>query len=353
MLLMKKLLIIMVLLMGVSMHSQDFKNWSLELEYGNHYLNDRSAQSVQSFGETFTQIGILSRYNFNRTVGLGVKYNFNHLRLIAHDGTELSGDTNRLSLEAYVDLWDVVTLDKVSQYWTLLGHIGPGVIWVQDETVATMNGGLTLLRKISPHFAAKLDYSLTGLINQKRTWDGLYKATAEGITSQIHSFSLGLVWYPAVKKRKRDLPEHADWYMPETLCPADTTIVNNYVKNITQVTKVIKEGYKPIYREFVFFDHDKSKIRKSELNAIYQTYITLVGNPKRKVKVIGWASNTSSSAEYNQKLSEKRCEKVIIKLLDMGLSHKQILIDPNGKDYHLDDENVHDLARRVELLIIE
>jgi outer membrane protein OmpA-like peptidoglycan-associated protein len=66
----------------------------------------------------------------------------------------------------------------------------------------------------------------------------------------------------------------------------------------------------------------------------------------------GWASPTSSSADYNLQLSKTRAGVVKNKYVDMGLDASRITLDYKGKDYNYSVDNVYDVARRVELILI-
>jgi outer membrane protein OmpA-like peptidoglycan-associated protein len=356
---MRKILFILLILVGVSTSAQDFKNWSLEAEIGGQAIDDASAKNDGNF----VQLGLASRVNLTRTFGFMAKYDFNTLSIISGDdytktglarygGRKVSGNSHRFSAEVVVDIYDLTELDRFSENWTILGHFGPGMIFVPGESVFTWNGGATLLRKLNNNFALKADYSVTGLMNQDKTWDGIYKANAEGITSVIRSAAIGLVWYPA-KKEKRDLV-HADWYVPEVVYQQiDTTIVNNHIVNLTEVTNnTVADTVK--IQEFVFFDHDKDVIRLDESdNAITKIYTALVEDPDATVLLTGWASATSSTDAYNQELSARRCQSISDRLVAMGIAFTRVNIDPSGKDFHLDDVSLHDLARRVEMLIVK
>lgn len=364
---MRNLLFIMLILVGVSTSAQEFKNWSLEAAIGGQAIDDASATNDGNF----VQLGLQSRVNLTRSFGFMAKYNFNTLSIITGDdytkeglarygGQKVSGNSHRLSAEVVIDIYDFTELDRFSNNWTILGHFGPGVIFVPGESAFTWNGGATLMRKLGNDFALKADYSITGIMNQEKTWDGIYDANAEGITSVIRSATVGLVWYPA-KKKKRDLV-HADWFVREVVYQQiDTTIVNNHIVNLTEVTNVVGDSTK--IQEFVFFDDDSDTYRAGDgtdmdetnqsLNAITKIYTALKENSSASVTLTGWASATSSSDEYNQELSARRCQRISDTLVGMGIAFTRININPSGKDFHLEDVSLHDLARRVEMLIVE
>jgi len=345
-LMVRNLIIIAMLLVGIFSYSQTeekpFKSWAIEGELGAHSLIDASAYS-----DKFVHAGLLIRKNFNRTFGLGIRAGFDAMGLTSNTDIDSQLNYISLNLDAIVDVFDVVGL--YSDWFTILAHGGPGVSFTDHRIAAQLGGGFTGIIKLDEGTAIKLGYAMHANINEPRTFDDQYIATTNGVSSIVNTFSIGLAIYLG------DEDTHAD-FIPKECCgkgdvyyQGDTTIVNN--NNIVRET-IIGGEYVPIIQEFVFFDHDKSKVRKSELNAIYQMYNALDWHKANKVKIIGWASNTKSSAEYNLALSMRRCQAIKLKLMDMGVSEDRIIIDAEGKDYHLDKENVHDLARRVELIMI-
>lgn len=354
-----KLLFIIALLIGLTSYGQEFNKWSADFGIGNHNVNDASFTKNTSVTlDSHWDLGV--RYNFNPTIGVGLRYARNISRghsveygiptdFFYNKAQFFKLNYNRLSLEVTVDVLDVVNVH--SEIFTLLTHGGVGVAKIKSsgysQDMGLMSGGITGVFKLSDNLGIKADYSVASHIDQGRSLDNQFRSNAEGMTSNIHSGSVGLIFYFGDKTP-------ADFTPPIDCCKSNDTIINNYyTTNKTEITKITKEEYVPIIREYVFFDHDKQAIRESELNAIYQIYTALSEDKDSKVAILGWASDTKSSAAYNLALSERRCNKVKLKLMDMGVPEDRIVIDAEGKDFHLSKENVHDLARRVELLIIE
>lgn len=359
-----RVLLYMALLIGLMAHSQDWSKWSIDVGVGNHQINDASYTKNTDFRiDSHWDLGV--RYNYNETFGIGLRY----ARNVSDGWSEEFGvptdffyipshpfelTYNRLSMEITADLFDIVGL--YSEKLALLAHGGGGIGMISggglgpqdtDETMGMVTGGFTFLYKLNDRLALKADYSAASHIDQKRSLDGVFLTNAEGNTSNVHSGSIGLMIYLGKDKTP------VDFYVPNNECDCEEgdTIVNKYITNKTEVTKIIKEEYEPSYHEYVFFDHDKEDIRSSELNAIYQIYVALQEKQDSKVTIRGWASHTKSSAKYNLALSERRCKEIARKLNDMGIPLSRMVIDPSGKDYHLDNINVHDLARRVELIV--
>ena len=352
---MKKLiLIIAVLLFSITSQAQ-FNKWSVSGEYGIHLVSDESS----TLGNEFSNFGLGVRYNFSPTVGVGLTGAYNDIDLIDFDGKDVNLDFTRFNLEAYVNAFDI--LDLENDHVTLLFHGGPGLSILNtnnDYNTAGVNlrGGATLLYKLNSKLALTADFSTTGNLKQPRTLDGSYPATITGINSLVSTASVGLTFYLDKKEK-----EHADWYQKPDVAPIinETKVVNEYVTN-NPVINFTQEEFNEYYEtyltlnpqsQFVFFDHDKFDIRETELNAIYKVYTQLEKNETWTLVIKGFASPTSSSDEYNQKLSDNRSKELFQKFVDMGIDESRISFEAYGKDKARSSENVFDVARRVELIV--
>jgi len=369
---MKKILILFAILFATTINAQDYNRWAISGEIGNQMVSDKTAVS----GEEFTHFGLGVRYNLNEIVGVGITggYDFTSLseELFMDDAPQFGPDYDfeygRVNLEGYLNAFKVV--DLYSKNWTVLFHGGTGLSFIKTngtrfdetsfnnkETVLNLRGGASVLYKISRSLAAYADFSMTSNVNQENKFDGSNRVTNAGMSSNVSNVSVGLTLYLGKKGR-----EHADWYVPNPIEP----IVNN-VTNVTNNSypeiKFTQEEFNEYYEtyiallptsEYVFFDHDKDMLNENDNSAklsIYKIYSQLKKNPTWKVSILGYASPTSSSSDYNQKLSERRTKALKNKLILAGIDESRIKTGSFGKDLARDDNKVHDIARRVELLI--
>jgi outer membrane protein OmpA-like peptidoglycan-associated protein len=347
----KIILIIMVLLVSVYSYGQEkaYTNWSADLELGNSTVNDESAKSNDTYN-VLSHIGAGVRYNFNPKFGLGLRGGYDNVDLIDFNGKAVELDYTRVHIDANMDLFKM--LDVHSNWFTLQLHGGPGVGFIRTnntykETVAVISGGVTGLFRVKDRSAIRLDFSTTGNIAQNRTLDGSFNTSNDGISSTIHNISVGYVYYFGKNAKGK---RHADW--TKNAEPSTTTIVNNYPTVYT--TNVIEKSCNCKYftSEYIFFDNDKSVIKSTELNSIYKIFEQLRQDSTLTLVIKGWASPTSSSADYNLQLSKNRSDEVKSKYTDMGLDASRITLDYKGKDYNYSVDNVYDVARRVELILI-
>ena len=81
----------------------------------------------------------------------------------------------------------------------------------------------------------------------------------------------------------------------------------------------------------VLFDLDKSDLKPGAMRNIQQLAEFLQQNPERQVIVEGYTDSTGS-ANYNQRLSERRADSVRMALLSRGISPERVATRGYGKD---------------------
>lgn len=346
---MKKLILLITIILSCStITAQEFKKVALDLGVGIHSVNDESAVNTNNL----LHINAGLRYNFNPIFGLSIDADYDNLDMRSLNNGIHKATILRAGLNANVNMFKLLNL-KYKRF-TILANGGAGVSFLNgsnNETLFSTQIGLTGLFKINKRLAFKLDYNIMSNISQDKSLDGVYANNNYGVTSALHNASAGLVVY--LGKRKNKGKESVDWYhTPDKV----TQVVNNYPTQVVSKTVVVKEEAacncnESLGNEFVFFDHDKSLIRGSELNAIFKVYTELMKNKDYKLVIKGYASPTSSSVIYNLALSQRRSIAIKGKLVDMGISSNRISIKSYGKDYDFNANNIHDVARRVELII--
>ena len=348
----KVFLTVFVVFLSLTTFAQkEYRQWAIGAEFGAHSVSDESAIST----DPYNHFGLDVRYNVNEIVGVGLDFGKDNLALESVTGEMSNMNFTRLHAKATISVFELLRLPH--RNFNMLFSGGPGVSRMGDENVDytqnmfSVSGGVTAMARLNDLFAAKLSYTSTAQIAQDRTLDNIYDLTTSGISSVVDNVSAGIVFHPRSKKNKGKV--HADWYSPAPVVP----VVNN-ITQVTEVREITKEVAVPVpadckckIREFVFFDHDKHFVKEEALNAITKVYTYLAENEDAVVKIYGFASPTQSSAEYNRELSAKRGDEIARRLEKMGISPKRIEIYPEGKDYDLNEEYIHDIARRVEMIV--
>ncbi len=127
-------------------------------------------------------------------------------------------------------------------------------------------------------------------------------------------------------------------------------------------TKSYQKFEKVIYEEgvsaSVFFDFDKSDVKKSEHRQLARVARALKKDTTINMVISGYCDDRGSY-EYNLKLSERRCKAVLEAMVtDFGIDASRFRIDPKGESELLSDtqnmniKGLHMANRRVDLLMI-
>lgn len=358
---MKKYIILTIMLFGfVITQAQttktEYNKWSISAEFGSHMVASKTTTSVSdllSFGGDI-------RYNINDKLAIGLSGGYDDIDMeVDYAADPLMtpfGLTNtRFNFETYINAFNVV--DIYSDRFTFLFHGGPGISFLNasldsktmKQTVPNLRGGLTLLIKVVPRVALKGDLSVIGNYTTDE-FNGGAQSNA-GVNSLISNASIGLTF----RLGKHD--KHYDDYEPEYIVPitntynSDTTIIYNQYTTYSSIVNTMMDTL-----QYVFFDNDEYVIKDTELGAIFKTFINMDDNDEYTLTIKGLASSSedetlSDSNDYNMTLSENRANTVKKKFLDMGISDSRITVEFYGKDKALKEVNVHDAARRVELIV--
>lgn len=120
------------------------------------------------------------------------------------------------------------------------------------------------------------------------------------------------------------------------------------------------EAEKPIAMEIVYYDTDKSNIRKDAAVELDKLVTLLNENPNIRIK-IGSHTDSRHSKKYNQKLSEERAKAVVDYLVAKGINRNRLKSKGYGESRLLNEckngvecsEEQHQLNRRTEFEIIK
>lgn len=345
---MKTILSLVMMLCVVAVSTAQYNKWAVSAEFGGHVVGDESAQVTNNYNHFGGDV----RLNLSERFALGISAGYDNLDLLNFEGSPVNTDYYRANFEGTVEIFDMLHLQ--SNAVTLLGHGGPGVARIStstgyDDYMFQVAGGLTALVKLSRNFALKLDYTGVVNVNHERTFDGYTDISNVGVNSTISNFSGGIVLYPNKKGNKK---QHADWYDPAPIEYVQNHVVNNFY-TIQEIKEASKADCNCEILEFVFFEHDKDAIKDTGLNAITKIYTYLKNNPTAKLSIVGYASATKSSDDYNIDLSNRRALNTLKKIREMGIDASRITISGEGKDQNWSNEFIHDMARRVELIIVK
>lgn len=191
-------------------------------------------------------------------------------------------------------------------------------------------------------------------------FNGMYATNEAGKSIPwAAGLKIGIHWHkvPAPQKKARE------WFEP--VVRRDTT--ERLQARVEQVQQVkydtllaavpeptpVYEPYKTVDFTHIYFDFDKSNIRKDNLENMNNLLKYLQDNPQRKVIINGHACRIGTKS-YNQFLSRKRAEAVAKWYEERGIDKSRIEIRSHGFSLPSSDKD-HELKldRRVEVTIVE
>lgn len=120
--------------------------------------------------------------------------------------------------------------------------------------------------------------------------------------------------------------------------PADTVVI--YQDNIEAIS----------YPFSIFFNLDSYQLMSKRDLVNLREIANVAKANNYKLRLRGSCDSATATAEYNQKLSENRCRKIMMELLDMGFPEENIILEPVGGVKELDPT---EFDRRVLIDLIK
>ena len=115
------------------------------------------------------------------------------------------------------------------------------------------------------------------------------------------------------------VPQHdVDEPVAAVATPADTVFI--YQDNIEAIS----------YPFSIFFNRDSYQLMSSRDLVNLREIANVAKANGYKLRLRGSCDSATATPAYNQKLSENRCRKIMMELLDMGFPEKDIILEPVG-----------------------
>lgn len=143
-------------------------------------------------------------------------------------------------------------------------------------------------------------------------------------------------------------------------CPDEPETINGYKDDDgcpdkgRQVVFVLED--KIDIRDKIYFDNNKSSIKKKSYKLLDQVAQTLLANPKITKVIVEGHTDSTGSYEHNLELSRGRAQAVVDYLVSKGISSDRLTAVGYGPDRPVDPSNTkkaHAINRRVEFVIAE
>lgn len=214
-----------------------------------------------------------------------------------------------------------------------------------------LGAGLSNNFRISKHFDINLDLNWTFQRWTLDSWTYEF-AEPEGTRPKrfdnMYTASLGLVYYFS---REYDLPidccaelDSIKKLLP--LFPADTVVVHDTVTIFvnTQTEEILS------YPFSIFFNRDSYQLMSRRDIVNLREIANVAKEHGYKLRLTGSCDSATATPAYNQTLSENRCNKIKIELLELGIPEDQIIIVPIGGVAQLDPT---EYDRRVLIQLVK
>ena len=166
----------------------------------------------------------------------------------------------------------------------------------------------------------------------------------------MYTASLGLIYYFT---REYDLPinccEEMDSLrkkLDEFVCPPVPVVVpDTIVKFVNMQTEDILS-----YPFSIFFNRDSYQLMSRRDIVNLREIANVAKENGYKLRLTGSCDSATATPAYNQTLSENRCNKIKIELLELGVPESQIIIEPIGGVKQLDPT---EYDRRVLIQLVK
>ena len=409
---MKKFILSIMLLCFISLNAQEknYNQWSVEAEAGVHKVANKFAAGYREDTPSLWGAGLGLRYMFNEK--FGAKLDFGYSNIQDGEGSK-PFETNyyRTSLQGVVNLGSVLDFKSFTNTFGLLAHGGMGYSAHKPKSPIDYNDkdqmlnfivGITPQVKLSDRLVLTGDFSFINHVRQSVSWDGTTSAIGKNFTGVILNANVGLTFYLGKKA------VHADWYserdvimnkldsLDQRLSKVETDMMDtdkdgiaNYLDQEPNtaanaavdskgravdlnndgipdsmlapldaryankadlkggdddtIKELIDKGYINVYFKFNSTTPETYSLQSVNFLVVY-----MKENPSAKAELIGYADELGSTS-YNQKLSEKRAEKVQELLVAAGVDKNRLTVRGAGEDASVDknSEGARQLARRV------
>jgi len=329
-----------------------------DLPFGGDTLTYLNGRQIDPTTEVVIPFGIGLKYNVHKMIDIGLEYNYN---LLLSDKLDLwdFNHPNRPKNDAYTMLGLTITL-KLGGKKTQ----DKSIEWVNPteglyDEMKAMNETFDEMSKDSDEdgvsdFFDKEDDTPAGakVDGSGVAHDNDYDGIPDHEDEELFSDKGATVDETGKAKDSDDdgVPYHRD-LEPNT---PPGTVVNFEGISLGDAleikeTQAVTGGGAPY--PSVFFDFDKSTIKREYKLRIYALARTMLENPSVKVKLTGHADARGTEA-YNEKLSLNRAEAVKNFLVEnFGIDGNRITVQSIGEENPV--SKIHEINRRVDIFIVE
>ena len=391
---MRKQILALTALVALGANAQEYNKWSVDVNFGVNKPTVGFTSGYATKTPSFWTLNGGVRYMFNNKFGLRLGGGYDKF-VEGKNSPKFNSNIWNVNLQGVANLGRVLSFEDWTRDLGLLAHAGVGIGQLKGDyipkadNIGFVTAGLTPQVRLSNRVSLLVDGSVYFYARQNRTFDRLSATTRRGFQTLSFTGTVGL--QVALGKNL----VHADWYsqaaadgqLAERVAKAENSVaelakrldnkedkmvdtngnrvpdeVENYINekygslanqssgsstptNYTgeAARELIEKGYINVY-----FDFNSSEPQKSSLWAVDFVANYLKQNSGASVKVVGYADE-KGSADYNQKLSNRRAEVIKKLLVDRGINASQLSFEGKGEDktVNANSANARQLARRA------
>jgi len=391
---------------------KNYNQWSVEAEAGVHKASNPFSSGYYTSTPSLWQGGVGVRYMMNEKFGVKLDAGYNSIES-HDDSQAFETKYFRTSLQGVVNMGSVLNFNSWTNTINLLVHGGMGyslntpktpIDYDKGDQMLNLIVGFTPQIKLSNRIALTGDLSMVNNIRQSWSWDGTQTIDGRGFNSNhmLVNASIGLTFYLGKKA------VHADWYSEEDvfiskldsldqrlskvekdmidsdkdgiadyldqesntvagaavdskgyavdvnndgipdamLAPLDARYANKLDvqgRDDDTIKELIDKGYINVYFKFNSTTPEDYSLQSVNFLIVYMTE-----NPSANAELIGYADELGD-VSYNQKLSDKRANKVKELLVAAGINAARLTVRGAGEDASVDKNSAgaRQLVRRV------
>jgi outer membrane protein OmpA-like peptidoglycan-associated protein len=120
--------------------------------------------------------------------------------------------------------------------------------------------------------------------------------------------------------------------IPASQAPECPEVEPEIIKEI--VEKPVEVEKTTIYEE-IYYDINKDEVSRAEMYKVRRIVEFMKANPDAKIEVSSHADAATGTAEYNQKISERRASNVVKLLKDNGIDESRITYSAHGSSENM------------------
>lgn len=279
---------------------------------------------------------ILGGYQFNNWLALEAGYNY-----FGHSNADYSGAGNNKTRVQNGELsvkgdWNLT--DK----WSLFGKVGTSYNGVDSNFSGTYGSDVSD-NNFSAMLGAGVEYQINHNLRFRTEYQWFNNVGEKDTTgsSDLNYLSIGLVYFFGSNAAAA----------PVAAVAASEVMAEEQPVQQAPVEKPVQDALPAITLSTGAFAHNSTKLTPDAKKSLDPVADTLLADDTISVKVVGY-TDSSGSAAYNQKLSEKRAQSGAEYIESKGVAKDRITVEGKGEDSPIADNSTsegREKNRRVEV----